>query len=175
MDVRLVLDERLRAVAVVHIPIDDEHAIRAMRQARVVRRERDVAENAEAHRRIADRVMPRRTHGGEAAHGTPIEGHVHRVEHAAGGRGGREPRALARDGVGVELPAARERNGLNSSDIFRVVHERELLRRRVPPLVMQKTHEELGALTEGARDRAQPPDVLGRAPPCRGARSRSAR
>ena len=65
MDVRLVLDERLRAVAVMNVPVDDQHSSRPVLLPRVVRRERNVAEKAEAHRAVAQRVMTRRSHGAE--------------------------------------------------------------------------------------------------------------
>ena len=52
-DARVVLDQRLRAVAVMHVPVDDQHAIELLHPARVVRRDGDVAEQAESHRRVA--------------------------------------------------------------------------------------------------------------------------
>ena len=78
MNVRLVLDERLRSVAVVHVPIDDEHALGAVAPPRVVRAERDVAEETEAHRRVAQRVMARRPHGAEASPRSVAEREVDR-------------------------------------------------------------------------------------------------
>ena len=66
---------------------------------------------------------------------------------------------------GSSCPPPAQRDRLNSSDIRRVVRELELLGLGVPPLVMQEAHEELRTLLESARDRAQPTDVLRRAPP----------
>src|SRR6185312_15044818 len=50
MDALIALDERLRAVAMVHVPVDDEHAVEPARATRIVRRDCDVAEEAESHR-----------------------------------------------------------------------------------------------------------------------------
>ena len=63
-DARVGLDQRLRAVAVVHVPVDDQHA-RPAGGERGVRRHHDVVDQAEAHRRVAQRVVPRRAHRGE--------------------------------------------------------------------------------------------------------------
>ncbi len=54
-----LLDERLRAVAVMHVEVDDEHAIGMMFLARVVRGDRDVAEETESHRGVGERMMAR--------------------------------------------------------------------------------------------------------------------
>src|SRR4051812_6605492 len=63
MDVALALDERLRAVAMVDVPIHDQHALDAMPLTRVVRADPDVAEETEPHRAIAERMVARWAHG----------------------------------------------------------------------------------------------------------------
>ena len=45
----LLLHQRLRAVAVVHVPVDDEHATDFVPRARVVRADRHRAEETESH------------------------------------------------------------------------------------------------------------------------------
>ncbi len=166
VDSRVALDEGLRAIPVMHVPVDNEHAIRTMLPPRVLRRERNIAEDAEAHRRITKRMMPRRTNRAKAAHGAQVERHVDGIEHAPGRRRGGEPRALTRHRIGIEPATACERNSLNSSEIFEVVHERQLPRRGMAAFVMEESHEELGAFPERARDPAEAPDVLRRAPAC---------
>ena len=53
-----MLDERLCAVAVMHVPVDDQDALRGMDGAGVVGTDGDVAEQTKAHRRAAKRMMP---------------------------------------------------------------------------------------------------------------------
>ena len=112
VDVRLVLDERLRPVAVVHVPIDDQHALGAVPSPRVVRADRDVAEETEAHRVRAQRVVARRTHGAEAAARSVAEREVDRRRAPRRRRRSprpttlRSPRCRRRD---VRRPAADDR------------------------------------------------------------------
>src|SRR5262249_31590067 len=87
VDVGLMLDERLRPVSVVHIPIDDQHAFGAMPLPRVVRADGHVAEQTEAHRARAERVMSWRAHRTEAARRTAAERAVDAVQNGAGSRG----------------------------------------------------------------------------------------
>src|SRR5690349_22914089 len=67
MDVGLVLDERLSSVAVMDIPIDDENPAESVLFARIVRGDRDVAEQAEPHCSIVDGVVSRRADRRETA------------------------------------------------------------------------------------------------------------
>jgi hypothetical protein len=50
--VRVVPEDRLRAVAVVGVPVDDRDARRAEPLQRVSRGDRNVVEEAEAHRAV---------------------------------------------------------------------------------------------------------------------------
>src|SRR5439155_5211131 len=76
----LALDERLRAVAMVHVPVDDENALETVLDTRVVRRDGDVADEAEAHRAIAEGVVTGRPDGTERALGAAVHGHVDGIE-----------------------------------------------------------------------------------------------
>jgi hypothetical protein len=67
MDIRLILDERLGAIAVMDIPIKDEDPLQSMPLSRVVRCQRDVTEETEPHRPVAHGVMSRRPHRGKAS------------------------------------------------------------------------------------------------------------
>jgi len=66
VDVGLILDQRLSAVAMVDVPVDDEDPLQTVLLARVVCGERDVPKEAESHRSIIDGVVSWRAHGGEA-------------------------------------------------------------------------------------------------------------
>ncbi len=95
----------------------------------------------------------------------PVERHVHTVQDGAG-RGGRGvPGPLARDRIGVERPAPRLHQSPYAGDVGGVVGEGELLLRGVSPLEMLDRREELGIVAQRARDRAEPPHVLGMVPP----------
>ena len=88
VDTRLVLHQCLRAVAMVHVPVHDQHALAGRGGQGIVRRNRHIAEQAESHRPVAQRVMSRRTHRRKATRRTTIKGHVHAIEHAARSRRG---------------------------------------------------------------------------------------
>ena len=61
----VALEDVLGAVAVVHVEVDDRHALQAVRVDRVARGDRDVVEDAEPHRPCAACVMARRADGTE--------------------------------------------------------------------------------------------------------------
>ena len=63
--VGIVLEEMLRAVAVMQVPVDDDDATDA-RAAEMRGRDRDVVEETEAHRAPVLGVMTRRPHEGDA-------------------------------------------------------------------------------------------------------------
>src|SRR5688572_33177917 len=67
MDVGVALHERLRAVAVVNIPVHDEHAVQLVTALRITRRDRDISEQAESHGTIGEGMMSRRSHGAECS------------------------------------------------------------------------------------------------------------
>jgi hypothetical protein len=127
MDVRLVLDQRLRPIAVVDVPIDDEDAIQTMPQPGVVGSDGDVSEETEPHRASAERVMPGRANRTKASCRPTIGCHVHGVQDAADGCRGSVPRAGAGDGVGIEVAAARFHYRPHSFEVRCVVRERELV------------------------------------------------
>jgi hypothetical protein len=72
------------------VPVDDQDAIGTVALPRVVRGDGDVAEEAESHRPVVQRVVPGRAHRAEAAR--PIgEGEVYPVEDTARSRASRVP------------------------------------------------------------------------------------
>ena len=66
-DARVVPEDVLRAVAVVDVPVEDRHPLEPMLRLRRAGRDRDVVEQAEAHRPVGRRVVARGPDEGEAA------------------------------------------------------------------------------------------------------------
>ena len=160
VDVGLILHERLGAVAVVHIPIDDQHPVEAVLLPRVVRRAGDASENAETHRAVAQRVMTRRAHRAEAPVIRSGCGEIDSHEDGARRRRRGVPAPLARDRIGVETASAGRRNRSDRLDVRRIVAERQLLGRRVPALEMFDSMKKIRLLAQRARDRAKTSDVF---------------
>src|SRR5713101_4667694 len=77
VDVALLLHERLRSVAVMYVPIDDQHALQGMPRASVVRRDGNVAKETKPHRAVPQRVMPRWSNRAEGTPRAAVHGHVH--------------------------------------------------------------------------------------------------
>src|SRR6185437_5854422 len=160
VDALIALDERLRPVPVVDVPVDDEHAVETVTATRVMGSDRHIAEEAEPHSAVAERVVAGRPDRAEAARGASVDGHVDGIQDAAGGRCCRIPGPFAGDGVGVERAAAGGDQLFDVADVNRVVRERELLRGGVSALDVLDGTEELGMVAECAGDGAQPADVL---------------
>src|ERR671936_149782 len=98
-----------------------------------MRADGDVAEKAEAHRAVAQRVVARRTDGAKRARRSPVHHHIDRIEHAPKSCGRRIPGAFACYGVGIQLPATRSSDLVHAADVRAIVGEGDLLFRRVAP------------------------------------------
>ena len=123
--VRVGPEHLLRAVAVVHVPVDDRHALEAAR-ARVRGRDRHVVEQAEAHGLRGPGVVPGRAQERDALGDGAVD---HRVDHRDERPGGQpgDLDALCRHvGVGVEVAslAAQLAERLDEAG---VVHASELV------------------------------------------------
>ena len=116
--------DRLRAVAVVHVVVDDRDPREPELRLRVARRDRHVVEHAEAHRAVGEGVVAGRADQREAAAIDCLQGDPGR-EH--GGLPGR----LGRDRVVVE--EQRQLDRLQEREVIGRVHASQLLVRR-PPL-----------------------------------------
>ena len=82
---RVRVERVLRAVAVVHVEIDDQQAVVLELRLEHARGQRDVVEQAEAHRAVGFGVVARGTHGAERA-AQLAAGHLAGGrDHAAGG------------------------------------------------------------------------------------------
>src|SRR5262245_5225540 len=62
----VVLKDRLRSVPVVHVPVDDRHALDVALGLQVTSSDGDVVEDAEPHRGVCERVVPGWPHEREA-------------------------------------------------------------------------------------------------------------
>ncbi len=145
-NVALLLDERLRPVAVVNVPVDDQHSLGAVPLTRVVCADGHVPEEAETHRASADRVVTWRANRAEASPGpTPVaEREVDAVEHRTGGRGRRIPGSFAHDGVRIEPAAAGFGQRAHRLHVRAIVRDRQLVDRRVARVDVRDASEELG-------------------------------
>ena len=75
----------LGAVAVMRVPVDDRHALDAVRGLRVQRGERGVAEDAAAHAPVGQRVVARRPDEGVRVVDAPLDDRVDGGQAGAGG------------------------------------------------------------------------------------------
>ena len=105
-DALVGVEHVLRAVAVVDVPIDDQHAVEPVLVDRDAGGDGHVVEQAEAHRAVGERMVPGRPH--EAERRAVLAGE-HAVDRVAR-RAGREPRDVERGGadhgVGIGPTAA---------------------------------------------------------------------
>ena len=125
-----VVPERvLRAVAVVHVEVDDRDALEAVRRARVCRRDGDVVEQAEAHRLHRRRVMAGRPH--EAVRRCHVAAHhgIDRVQRAADDVRRDVVRTRRDQRVRIDPAAALLACSPHGIDVARVVHQRQLVGR----------------------------------------------
>ena len=114
------------AVAVVDVPVEDEDPLGAELADRQLGRDRDVVEEAEAHRPRRFGVVAGGAHGAEA---DPVLAAEQRPGHRAGAAGGVQGRAvggLADEGVGVDRAAAGEAELADRLDVTGAVDELQL-------------------------------------------------
>ncbi len=159
MNRRFLLDQRLRAVAVMNVPIHDQHALHAASPERVVRADRHVAEEAESHPISLQRVMARRPHGAERARAT-VDRHVDRVEDTTNRRSRGVARALAHHRIGIEQAASRHGEAVHVLDVPGIMHEQKVIVGGQSTLDVLERVIQLDILTERAGNRAQAPHVF---------------
>jgi hypothetical protein len=83
-DARVAAEDLVGPVAVVDVPVEDQHALGAVRRRRMARRDRRVAEEAEAHRAVGLGVVARGTQRREAGGGLAGQQRVDERDAAAG-------------------------------------------------------------------------------------------
>ena len=93
-DGAVVVEDVLRAVAMVDVPIDNQHAGEPVLLLRVARADRNVVEDAEAHAARGSGVMARGPHGAEGGVGLLTAHQVDGAQHASHGFGRHLPGGL---------------------------------------------------------------------------------
>ena len=111
---RVVREQRLRAVSMVNVEVDDGDSLEPELELRVAGGNGDVREDAEAHRSRLERVVPRRPNQREPA---ARDG----LDRAPGGKTRRLPGRRGGVRVGIEPDLARDR--LDRVDVTRGVHD----------------------------------------------------
>ncbi len=106
---RVVLQERLGAIAVVDVKIDDRHAFKSMVIQRVFRGNRDIAKDAKAHGQLLFGVVAGRAHGDKGVPRLTAQHHVHGLDRATRRAPDGVVRRWAEEGFGIGVPVeARE-------------------------------------------------------------------
>src|SRR2546422_2713266 len=164
MNVRLVLNKRLRPVAMVDIPIDDQDPMQAVLVSRIVCGDGHVAEEAEPHCTIVDRVMSGRTHRGKAPWIDAGRREINRCENAAGSSSSSIPGPAARHRIRVKASPTLLRDYSDRADVGRIVCKSQLLDGGVPPLDVLDIMKCFWIVPKRPRDGAETPDVLGVSP-----------
>ena len=80
----VLVEDVLSAVAMVHVPVGDEHTAHAVLRLRVPRSDRDIVEEAEAHALLRRRMMSRRPHHGKSVSQAACQHLVHGRQQAPG-------------------------------------------------------------------------------------------
>ena len=130
---RIPLDDRLGPVAVVHVPIHDEH-LAPPEVLRVARGERDVIEEAKPHGPIRQGVVAGRPRHAEGRPSVPHDPALHGREGHTGGSECRLPAAGPEHGVRIQGAAAPRRQRLEGVEVAGLVHALQRLARRRRPL-----------------------------------------
>ncbi len=164
MDVPLALDQCLSSVAMMHVPVNDQDSLQPVHFPGVVRGNRHVAEQAEAHGAIMNRVVARRANRAEAPPMNASNRQIDAGQHAAHTGGRRKPGAATGDGVGVEPPSSLLGDYPDGRDVRWIVGKRELFNRGVSPLEVLDLVKKVRVLSQRARDGAQTADVLRMSP-----------
>ena len=126
-------EDVLGAVAVMDVEIDDRHALDAMGGQRVRGADRDVVEQAEAHRAVALGVVARRAHGAEGGAAFAAHDEVGREHDRARGMARRGQRVRVHRRVRIEeMEAGRRALGLDRGDVLPAVDPGDLPRRWPP-------------------------------------------
>jgi hypothetical protein len=164
MDIGLVLDERLSAVAVMHVPIDDEYPFETVVLPSVVRGQRDVSKEAEAHRAVEGCVVPGWADRGKASWMYAANCEINRGEHAS--RSGRscQPGSTARHGVSVEAAAALLDDISHGADVVGIVRQLQFFDGRVASLDVLDGMEKFWILSQRPGYCAESPDVFRMSP-----------
>ena len=157
----LVVPENiLRAVAVMHVPIDDGDALGPVLLLRMAGGDGDCVEKAEAHRRFALGMMTRRAGGDKGVVGGPLKHRIHRRIRRADGIHDRLKTLRARHRVGVDAGEALfgDRGRDLGEEILRMRQQHRFLR---PARRLDAGERGEILVVEGGEQRAQALRALG--------------
>ncbi len=123
----VVAEDVLGAVAVVHVEVDDGHALDAVLLERVFRPDRNVVEQAEAHGARARRMMAGRAHRAKGVLGASADHEVGGENGGARGVQRRIPGQRAHRGVGIQVhDAGAGRSLADRLDVLERMHAGKL-------------------------------------------------
>ena len=108
--------------------------------------------------------MPGGTDRAETPRVNTTDGQIDRRQHATNGCGRCFPRATAGHCIGIKISPALLGKHTHRPHVRRIVRELQLFDCRVAAFYVFDAVKELGILTQGARNRAQPANVLGVSP-----------
>lgn len=142
---RVVLEDFLGAVAVVHVEVDDGHALEAVVFQGMRHADGDIVENAKAHRAVAAGVVAGRPHIAEGVLRHALHDELGGEHHGAGRAQRRLQAVRVHRGVGVEhdqsFGGRRCRDGV---EIGFAVHAQELLAAGTRRIVVLKERKDAG-------------------------------
>ena len=130
MNLAVLVEDVLRAVAVMHVPIDDQNSPQPVRLS-LSRRNRDAVEQTKTHRIVGQCVMPR---GADEAQRSAMfrVGLQNLIDRGAGSTGGSDrdlERTSAANGVRFDAPAAVLAEAFDAADVPGRVDSQKLLLR----------------------------------------------
>ena len=111
-DARVVFDQGLRAVAVMHIEIDDGDAGQPVVIQRMFRPDGDVAEQAKAHCSVCFGMMTGRADGSKGILHLARQNHIDSPDHGPGGTVGSGKAARRHMRIGIKCDPASRGGGL---------------------------------------------------------------
>lgn len=155
MNVGIGFDYCLRSVAVVDVPIDNQHSPCVVSFFRVERGERDVAEETKPHRSCSQSVVSRRARCAKRSSVQVLHCTIDCGECAPSSSGRGSPGAFTCDSVRIESSAAGAANTLDHLDVPRIMSNRKLIRRRVPADNLFDGIEQLRIRSQRSCDRTQ--------------------
>ena len=89
---RIIFKRVLGSVAVMHVPIHDQHALETVTRLKIARGNGHVIQETKSHGSIDFRVMPGRTHRAKHLIHAIVHDRINRGQRPAGGKTGRAPR-----------------------------------------------------------------------------------
>ena len=117
---RVVVEDRLRAISVVRVVVENHDAFALVGQR--CGRHRNVVDEAETHRLITGRVVTRRTYGTEGRVAAAFLKGPHRCQPGTGCQRCRCPRTLAGIRVGIQATTTGSTDSLNAIQVRNGVH-----------------------------------------------------